>query len=100
MFKKIKSLLDTKIGICSSSERSRSERLQVSKSIKFTDWDDLPKRLYVIYQAELRPKRQNARKPGRREGAVTASPQKNPGRSEPVNAYPKPESISNPIHTI
>ena len=33
MFKKIKSLLDTKIGICSSSERSMSERLRVSNSI-------------------------------------------------------------------
>ena len=76
MFKKIKSLLDTKIGICSSSERSMSERLWVSTSIQFTDWDDLPKLLYVLYRAELRSKRQNAGKPGRREGAVTASPKK------------------------
>ena len=53
-----------------------SERLCVSKSIEFTDWNDLPKLFYVLYRAELRSKRQKARKPGRREGGVTASPNK------------------------
>jgi hypothetical protein len=57
MFKKFKSLLDTKNGICSISERSMSERWRVIKSIHFTDWDDLPKLLYVLHQAELRAKR-------------------------------------------
>lgn len=76
MFKKITSLLDTKIGICSSSERSMSERLRVSTSLQFTDRDDLPNLLYVLHQAELRSKSQNAGKPGRHGGLVTASPKK------------------------
>jgi hypothetical protein len=48
IFKKNKSLLDTKIGIWSISERSMSERLRASTSIQITGWNDFSELLDVI----------------------------------------------------